>query len=200
MAEAQDRAAIPPPATFAELQALVGRAREQRRLGHNAEAIEAAGLAQRALAAIDVPKTRDGAAALNHLGMTYFEVGYRTAARDLYERSLAIAESLGPGAEELIEDLLNNLGQVHERARDFQRARALLERAVQVRARRAPDTVAHAVVPDTLGAVYAHLGELGQAEAHHQQALRIFTRERGPFDGEPGDDARQPERRVHDPP
>jgi hypothetical protein len=56
MAEAQDRAAIPPPATFAELQALVGRAREQRRLGHNAEAIEAAGLAQRALAAIDVPR------------------------------------------------------------------------------------------------------------------------------------------------
>ena len=116
--------------------------------------------------------------------MTFFEVGYQTAAQELYVRSLAIAEALSPAADELVEDLLNNLGQVHERVRDFPRARVLLERALTMRARRAPDTLAHAVVLDNLGAVYQHLGELGPAEAHHLQALRIFTRERGAFDGD----------------
>ncbi len=138
MAEVQDRAATSPPATFDELQALVGRARELRRLGRDAEAIEAAGLARRALAAIDVPKTRDGAVALNHLGMTFFDAGYRTPARDLYERSLAIAESLGPGAEEMIEDLLNNLGQVHERGGDLQQARARRALSIAGAPRRSP--------------------------------------------------------------
>lgn len=184
MAEVQDRVATSPPATFAELQDLAGRARELRRLGRDAEAIEAAWLARRALAAIDVPKTHDGAVALNTLGTTFFDTGYHTAARDLYEPSLAIAESLGPDAAELVETLLNNLGQVLGRTGDLQRARDLLERAVQMRGRRAPDTVAHAIVLDNLGAVYAHLGELGQAEAHHQRALRIFSRARGAFDGD----------------
>jgi tetratricopeptide (TPR) repeat protein len=184
MADVQDRAGTPLPTSFVELQAIVSRARELRQRGRNAEAIEAAELARRTLATVDVPKTPEGATLLNHIGMTFYEVAYHTKARDLYERSLVIAESLGAAAEDLIESLLNNLGQVHERARDFQRARALLERAVQMRARRAPDTVAHAMVLDNLGAVYQHLGELGQAEAHHQQALRIFTRERGVFDGD----------------
>jgi len=69
------------------------------------------------------------------------------------------------------EDMRPGCFDVHERVRDFERARALLERALAMRARRAPDTLAHAVVLDNLGAVYQHLGELGPAEAERTIVL-----------------------------
>jgi CHAT domain-containing protein/tetratricopeptide (TPR) repeat protein len=172
----------PVPASAAALRTVVDNALALVRQGRVAEALREADLVQQALLTIDLPQTRDGAASLNRLGMTLFEAGHTGAAESPYNRALAIAEQLTPTPNELVEGILNNLGQVHGRLGNVQRARALLERAVDMRGRRAPDTAALAVTLDNLGGVYARMGELGRAEEHHRRALAIFRRELGPLD------------------
>jgi CHAT domain-containing protein/Flp pilus assembly protein TadD len=170
------------PTSFTELQELVEHALSLSRHGRAAEALRAADLAQRSLATIEVPRSRDGAGTLNHLGITFFENGYGRAAEPLYALALSIAEALVPADGELTEDVLNNLGQAHDRRGNTAQARAFLEQSVEMRARRAPDSVALAVNLDNLGGVYRRSGDLARAEDHHHRALTIFERERGPFD------------------
>jgi CHAT domain-containing protein/Tfp pilus assembly protein PilF/Flp pilus assembly protein TadD len=182
MPNAQEHTTTGEPTSFAELRHVASTALRLERSGHVADALRLVDAAQRSLATIDIPRTREGADALNQLGMTLFEAGYVRAAEPLYDRSLSIAEGLSPAQDDLVEDLLNNLGQAHDRLGDGKRARSLLERAAEMRERRAPDTVGHATILDNLGSVYARLGELARAEDHHRRAFMIFQRERGPFD------------------
>lgn len=182
MANAHEHTVASEPTSFTELRDVAENALRLSRSGRTGDALRALDVAQRSLATIEIPRTREGADTLNWLGMTLYEAGYVRAAEPLYRRSLSVAEALNPSQDDLVESLLNNLGQAYERLGDCQRARSFLERAVEMRSRRVPDTVAHAIVLDNLGSVCTRLGDLADAENHHRHALAILQRERGPFD------------------
>jgi CHAT domain-containing protein/tetratricopeptide (TPR) repeat protein len=171
------------PTSLAEVTEVVRKARAFRRQGRDAEALDAAELARRALSGIELPDDAAAADTLNLLGMTFFETGYVRVAEGIYQRALALVEALDPPDQELLESLLNNLGQARHRLGDLQGARRLLGRSVALREDRSPGSLALAFALDNLGAVDAALSRLDAAEALHRRALAIFRRTGGPFDG-----------------
>lgn len=175
------------PLSFEQLQEVVEGALVSQHDGHDEDAIRAAIHAQRFLDVVSVPQTHDGSMALNRLGMVWFLTGYSRSAATIYHQALAIAETLDATDAlngSLIESVLNNLGQVHARLGEMERARTFLERAASLRGASAPDTVSFAMTLDNLGAVYMGLRDLERAHDAHTRALAILQRERGPFDSD----------------
>lgn len=187
MADALSLPADTPPRSFEQLIEVVECALSAHRSGRDEEAVRLATLAQQSLATVGVPHTREGATTLNHLGVAWFLTGYNRAAEAIYQQARAIAEGLHEQdalSGVLLENVLNNLGQVHERLEDTELARTFLERAVALRGASAPDSVSFAMTLDNLGSVYASLHDLERAHDAHTRALAILQRELGPFNSD----------------
>jgi predicted ATPase/class 3 adenylate cyclase len=129
--------------------------------------------------AVDLTSAEGGEplARLAHgLGVLLDQLGEPDAARQLFERSLAIWRELGDREQQAKE--LNSLGIVHRHLGDPDMARALLEQAIAIN-RTIPGSV-------RLGASLANLGQLESGEGNLDRASEVL-REALALDAEHGD-------------
>ncbi len=97
------------------------------------------------------------------------------AARDYYQRALAIIEQLAPGSLAVAASL-GNLGNVASNQGDVSAAREYYQRALAIHDRLAPGSLAVAASLNNLGNVASNQGDLPAARDYHQRALAIRDR------------------------
>jgi tetratricopeptide (TPR) repeat protein len=119
--------------------------------------------------------------ALNNLGFAYHAEGKYLEAEQTYRRSLlALERALGPDHPYLARTVLLNLSELYlETGRD-DKAERLLERALAILRRGAPDPEALVSVEDGLAAVYVHRGRLESARPLLDDALALCMKSLGP--------------------
>jgi tetratricopeptide (TPR) repeat protein len=115
------------------------------------------------------------AASLNNLGDVYEARGRADEAAAYYRRALAIDEKIAPDSDAVAVDLYR-LGRLARTARDFARARPLLQRSLDIRRRLAPQGLPTAHSLSVLGDLALDERQLARARSLHREALAIVQK------------------------
>ncbi len=92
-------------------------------------------------------------------------------AMGLYRSALAIAESLGSGAD--MADALNSIGNIYNDRSQYEQALEHYRRALRL-CEELGDKIGQAVIVNNIGSIYNDRSEYGQALEHYRRAFRIF--------------------------
>ena len=164
------------PSPVPSLDDLEGLAVELSREGQHDQAVAVA--LQLAERADELPDAafRERAVAYAVVARVLAAAGYVTVARKHSETALAIVErAVGPD-HALVSPFLGNLASVDKAAGDAENAARLLERALAIEEKTAPDSLGVAETLRSLAIVYKTLGgadRLGAAAAALERALKI---------------------------
>ena len=115
------------------------------------------------------------AASLNNLGDVYVARGRTDEAAACYRRALAIDERIAPDSDAVAVDLYR-LGLLARTARDFARARPLLQRSLDIRRRLAPKGLSTAHSLSMLGDLALDEKQLARASSLQREALAILQK------------------------
>ena len=115
-------------------------------------------------------KTR--ASTLHNLGSTYFEMGQRSKAEQMFEAAVSEYERLDATAE--LSPALTYLAKIAAGKSDFARAESLLNRAFEARIKAfGPEHLYVAMTLSDLGTFETERGRHDEAVAHFERALQI---------------------------
>jgi CHAT domain-containing protein/tetratricopeptide (TPR) repeat protein len=120
---------------------------------------------------------------LNNLGTVYLSRRDFGRAGELFERTLALDERLGPDSY-WVAVALQNLGIVARQQKDYARARDYYERSLAIRLKvLGPDHEEIAPILNNLALVYRDEGNIAKSIETHLRALAIWEKTSGPYSG-----------------
>jgi tetratricopeptide (TPR) repeat protein len=121
------------------------------------------------------------AAALNSLGLMYYNTRAYEQAEPLYQQALEIERKSADPKDPVLAAILNNLAVLYEHTKRYSKAEPLLQEALRISKEiRGPEHPDVATALNNLAALYYYLNEYAKAEALYQEALQMRKELLGP--------------------